>query len=330
MPPDQAWKRIAAESYALPKARLIKELSSYSHHYDVACGGARYVLSQVKRSPDRLPFPLQFKIISLLQRGGVTSVNMPVPTVDGRRYVEDTGHYWFLRNYRPHDKVIWRGAPMLVQAAARELADIHRAGTGYRIAALGGVGTTHLAPYYQPVEAFLSASESAYHAAGTTGLPFEDRCLLAKTLRDLREYGQKMLDESRSRGLVGITHHDYRPDNILVRDRQIIEILDWDCASVDHQLYDLAFAALQYGQRQCLHDADIGLAYLFIHRYLTERGLEHLPGELMWWFLRFTVAKRVLIKGRNNERMRLLRLLDMGPLPCRLPDIAAQWGKDES
>lgn len=325
MPSESSWRRIAAKNYGLREPLLLQERRHFSRHYFIANGSASYVLSRVTKATDRLPFGLQFKIMALLRRGGVTTVNMPVLTRGGKPYVDDGTDYWFLRRFRASDSVIWRVTPDLVKAAASALVPVHVAGSdAQRMVALGGVDHTRLAPYYLPVEAFFEALGRNFPQDVISGLSATDRSLLGRTVAELRESRQKMLTESREQNLVGITHHDFRPDNLLVRDRKVVEIIDWDCASIDHQLYDVAFAALQYGQRQCLHDADIGLAKVFIDRYLTERGREHLHPELMRWFLRFTVVKRLLIKGRNNERIRLLRALENGPISCQPDGVAAQ------
>jgi len=317
MPPEQTWKQIAERHYGFRRPSLLQKRRHFSLHHFIATGDARYVLSRVSKAVDRLPFRLQFKIMKLLRGGGVMTVKAPVPTLDERFYVADGDFYWFVRRFQPTDTVFWRVTPALVEEAASALVPVHVAGSdAKRMAALGGVDHTRLAPYYRPVDTFLDAIGHAFPTAGVFDLSPNDRSLLDDTLAELQESRQKVLDGSRALELVGITHRDYRPDNLLVRNRKVVEIIDWDCAFIDHQLHDVAFAALQFGQRQCLHDADIGLAKVFIGRYLAERGLEHLPDELMWWFLRFTVVKRLLIKGRNHERIRLLRALKDGPIPC--------------
>lgn len=113
-----------------------------------------------------------------------------------------------------------------------------------------------------------------------------------------------------------------RPDNILVQGGQIAQVIDWDCAFVDHQMHDVAYAAFQFGQR--LRDTDLHSVDLFVNAYLAERGIADLPGPIISWFLRFAVVKRLLINGSNTERIRLLRDFDRQDRPPHLVTTTAR------
>jgi hypothetical protein len=312
MPSEPSWRRIAVERYGLDRAKLIEERTHHSRHYFISVNNVRYVLSQVRRSPERPPFPLQFRIIDLLIAAGVDSVRHPVPTLNRDKYTQDQNCYWFLRAYRHTDTVFWSASPGLVTQAAHALADVHRAG---HVGNPAVTGLHHprrhgMAPYYRTVDAFLGTVDTIYRGFDTSALTGDDCDLLDRTLARLRHDSRDVLDTAREHGLCGITHHDYRPDNLLVRHGRIAEIIDWDCAFVDHQLYDVGFAALQFGQRQRLRDSSLGHAELFIKEYLAVRRITNLPEAVTWWFLRFVVVKRLLINGSNAERIRLLHAIE--------------------
>lgn len=311
MPAEPSWPRIAADHYGLGRARPVRRLNCFSRHYVIATDRCCYVLSRVDKATDRVPFTLQFDILRALQKAGVSVVRDPVPASNGDAYVETERHYWFMRDFLPADSVIWRHRPDLITKAANTLATIHAAGSRADLTA--GHGTfdhCRLAPFYRTVEFFLDTIDATRCAFDDGDLTVDDHALLGRTLDALHADRAAVLSESRERGLTGITHHDYRPDNILVRNDEIIKVIDWDCAFTDHQMHDVAFAAFQFGQRQRLRDTDLQSVGLFIDAYLTARGLGRPSPSVISWFLRFAVVKRLLINGSNGERMRLLRTLD--------------------
>jgi len=109
-----------------------------------------------------------------------------------------------------------------------------------------------------------------------------------------------------------LTHQDFRPANICCREGRIAEVWDWDLARIDLALYDVAFAALQFGGRECLFsDVSLVLADTFICTYLECRADDAAAmAKVLPWFLEMCVLKRILMNWHVVDRIRLLRKID--------------------
>lgn len=309
MSPEHRWERVLRQDYGLEHARLLDQRSHFSTHFIVSAYGHRYVLSRATRDPARLPFDLQFVIIDRLNASGATIVRPPVRTVEGRPFVERFGHYWHLRAYRFSDPVRnWRD---LSTEAAQVLAAIHSAGkrADPQVSTHAHIDYDRLSPYYRPADRFLRSLPALRaridHTSGRA-----DLALVRWAVDDLAATGAAALRACRDADLLGIAHHDYRPDNVLTRRGRIIEVIDWDCAFDDYQLYDVAFAALHFSRDQPTHDhVDPIQIQRFFETYLSARGIAGLPAGTVSWFLRLTAVKRIMINGMSEERMTLLRSL---------------------
>ena len=67
---------------------------------------------------------------------------------------------------------------------------------------------------------------------------------------------------------------------------------DFDLAVIDYSLYDVAFAALQFGGRECLFpDTSLELGTLFVQEYVnaTDRPEPFSEDEVFRWFLAVVV-----------------------------------------
>jgi aminoglycoside phosphotransferase (APT) family kinase protein len=328
-----AWRRVAEHDYGLREVTDLGERAHYHHHHFLTArpgpawpdGPARrFVLSRCEPDPLRLPFEHQFAILTAITcHTGLPEVAMPRATVDGAAFASRHGARWMLRDHVDHDPSPDWTRPDLVRRAARLLAGLHDA--------TAAAGTDDDLPHLDP---------DRVHAFHWSVQEFSDRIdrfapppdqLVLDTVEELRKHANAVLDVTRGElGLHGLTHQDFRPQNLLVAPSgapdagRIRAVIDWDLARRDDHLYDMALAALQFGDNRCLGArADMDLAGLFVDTYLAARGLVRLRREHPWlvpWMLRLVVVKRLLTNGpaSTSHRIALLKRLvgsDIGRWP---------------
>ncbi|WP_192810180.1 phosphotransferase [Actinomadura rudentiformis] len=306
------WRAVAAIHYGVSGAHCEFRDHHSRHYFLRAAGQGCLVLSKVRKDSSRPPFELQFNVLFELRGRGVDSVRPPIRTRGGDCYVIDEDHFWFMRRFNHHEPVQFWACSALAGASARALAKIHLAMDE------PGMCTPYfepdlLAPYHRSARGFVRSLGELFDAFDDAGLEPSDRRLLAVSVEALMDEADLVL--GRSDGLYGMTHHDYRPENLLVRNGRIVEIIDWDRAYDDHQLYDVAYGALQFGGRQGLWgSAMLSLAVQFVDDYLDARSRPDLRDDVLGWWLRFVVVKRLLLKSTHTaERINLLRRLSDEP-----------------
>ncbi|MEW2357940.1 phosphotransferase [Spirillospora sp. NPDC029432] len=305
----QAWCEILAKHYRHKSVKLLRSMRRYSLHFlyrhdGDRAGGDRYVLSQVRRERSRVPFRLQFEIIDRLSRGdGTIMVRRMLPCAEpctdpARRWVDDGTHYWFVRSYTEHDPEPDWHDPRLVSASARQLARIHEAAMGFP----GRLGELRrdIAPYHWPVRRVLD--DRAAFVDGMSGNRSEEDILAVK--RNLAE-----LDEQAAAGLrlgpTGITHQDYRPGNILVRDGEIVDVIDWDLARKDHFLYDAVLAAFHVGWCRT-GNGRLDAAERFIDAYLNAIDIG-IDKAAVGWMFRYVTTRNLVVSHSPEKWRELLR-----------------------
>jgi len=142
-------------------------------------------------------------------------------------------------------------------------------------------------------------------------------------VRQLADAAPAVLDEVGRRGLVGLTHQDVRPVNCRVAGGVVVELWDWDLARLDCVLYDLAFSCLQFGPECLFPDVSLTLAQVFINAYTHAQqhpDLEQSIAELLPWFLRLVVLKRLLLNWHIPARLQLLDQVEAWK-PFPLPQL---------
>ncbi|MQA95563.1 MAG: phosphotransferase [Streptosporangiales bacterium] len=313
---NDLWQKVLADHYGRPETELMARLTCYSRHYFVTAQDGGHVLSRTVPEPRRLPYELQFGIVRGLLRRGVRTVQPPVLTTAGEPYVVTAdGHRWCLRAYTPNDHIASWFLPDRIESAARHLAGLHRAGAGswWTEQGLPDIDPATVDPFHWETGEVLDRLPWLLARAARSGITADALARVTAAARALSDE-RDQLDLAHRLGLYGLAHEDYRPDNLLVRNGKVVRILDWDLARRDHQLYDLAFAALQFGGRQCLRPStSLVLADQFIDAYLKARELPGLRTEhprLIDWMLRFAVVKRLFTNGITEERLRLLHRLE--------------------
>ncbi|MGK5554640.1 phosphotransferase enzyme family protein [Actinomadura kijaniata] len=269
------------------------------------------------RISDEVPaYHLQFGIMRALGEAGIGSVHPPVPAGSGAPYVVDGDDYWYLRAFTPHDgSEIWHGEGVgeVIADAARTLANLHQAGAACDVPPVGPAEARH--PLNWSVTSVMANFDAVQAGFDLGQVNASEREELSERVRRLREEADRALAAAEDVKLVGLTHGDYRPANVLVRDGRVVNVLDWERARHDHHLHDAAFAALQFMVGcpcSCGRRLGPGATRDFLRRYLTERGVD--PLETVPWMLRFVVLRRLLLNGRTAERLQLLRQLDRAEL----------------
>ena len=306
-----SWKDVAVAHYGLPAPQLWQWKKTYSTHYFIRSGTGAYVLSRVRKEARRPPFADQFTAIATLRAGGFDLAHLPRRTRDGGLYVEGAEAFWYLRDYIPHGPVRWD--ERLVAHAAVTLTRMHRAGrvpAGHPPRA----GADGLDPFHWPVADAVRGLPTLLPRLDHVPLRPSERRYVSDMAHRLADRAAATLREATTLGLSGLTHHDFRPDNIVVRDARIAAVLDWDRTTPDHQLFDVAFAALQFGRRQCLFPgADLRLAGRFVSAYVHSRFTGAAADETIRatsWMMLFVVVRRLLVGGQERARLRLLRDID--------------------
>lgn len=312
-----SWKEVAEARYGLRAPRLWQVKESYSTHYFIRSGPGTYVLSRVRKEARRPPFADQFTAIATLRAGGFDLAHLPRRTRQGGLYVECPSDYWYLRDYISQPGPV-RWDERLVAHAAVTLARLHRAGrapAGHRLRGRAD----RLDPFHWPVTDAVRGLPTLLRRLEPAPLSAAERRYVRDVARRLGDRAAGTLRQATALGLSGLTHHDFRPDNLVVRDGRIAAVLDWDRTTTDHQLFDVAFAALQFGTRQCLFPGpDMRLACRFVSAYVDCRFTGAAAAEAVratTWMMLFCVVRRLLVGGRVRDRLRLLRDLDdaLGP-----------------
>ena len=125
--------------------------------------------------------------------------------------------------------------------------------------------------------------------------------------------------------MLAITHQDYRPANLRIWESKIATVWDFDMAVIDYSLYDVVFASLQFGGRECLFpEASLDLAKQFIETYIaaTDKPEPIEEDGVLRWFLTVAVLRRLLLNYHIPERMELLRKISGWDwLSCIAPSL---------
>lgn len=316
----EPWQHVAAHWYGLTRCTLWGDQQHHGRHWFLrADDGRRLVLSATPAADDRPPFPGQFLILDALHDRGFDLLRPPVMSFDHTPCVLYDGAWWVLRAYAPSDSGTDWSSPSLVDSAARTLATLHTASRRLDLTAYHrALDPERVGSFHWSARETVDRLDRLLADFDDHGLSPADRDFISGTVETLRVQADKVLQRSADAGLVGLTHQDFRPANLRAVAVSVAEVRDWDLARPDALLVDVAFAALQFGGRECLFpDVSLCLAERFVDHYtraLGDTATRQTVVDLLPWFLRFVVCKRLLHNWHVPDRVQLLRRLDSWPL----------------
>ncbi|TDD92173.1 hypothetical protein E1293_01280 [Actinomadura darangshiensis] len=224
----------------------------------------------------------------------------------GRDWVTGPVNHWFVRGYTRHDRVPDWLAASLVEDAARKLALVHRASIAIEPGILRLPGHALQLYDWALPDVLGHIDHLVTDMRRRERDPGHIRTVWAGLHRLRAERPGLAL------GPEGLTHHDLRPENLLVRDGEVVEIIDWDRAHWDVQWYDVALAGLHLAS---LRPADPrwDLTQVFIDAYGAESGFR-LSVDALAWLFRFTAIRNFALTRSPGKWARLLH------------GVGEQWG----
>ncbi|NKZ04727.1 phosphotransferase [Actinomadura latina] len=272
----------------------------YSLHYTYRHDDRTYLISKVRKESGRVPFSWQFAIMQAITATAAGSVvRSSVETRNGDSWVTGLRNRWFVRSYAEHDPAPDWLATSLVEDAARKLALVHRSADVIDRAALDA-SESDLHAYDWPMARVLGQADPLIANMVSRGrTPAHVKTVNAGLARLSAERVGLYL------GPKGLTHHDLRTENLLVRDGVVTEIVDWDRAHWDVQWYDVALAGLHlaYLQPMCLR-WDLTEAFVAAYQENTEHEL---TPEALGWLFRFTAVRNLAVSRSPEKWARLVR-----------------------
>lgn len=307
---DNRWNDIATAVYGLTNLRLIETRDHFSNHFFIESSQERFVLSCSPFQADRMVKSYQFQLMEVLKCNGFRHVSLPIQTLNGRYCYWGRKDWWVLNPYMPSDELPPWDSRDLITEAAQTLAALHSAGRKYRDELRAESEREDLGWYYVPSTRWAELSEKIAGAFHWNELSEDDALFLRSQLHFVQSNAAAIKSLCDEWGILSITHQDYRPANLRVWESKIATVWDFDMAVIDYSLYDVAFASLQFGGRECLFpEVSLDLAEHFVEAYIaaTDKPKPFEEDGVLRWFLIVAVLRRLLLNYHIPERMELLR-----------------------
>ncbi len=306
------WLTVASEVYGLTSPMLSEVRDHHSRHFFLGAEEGRYVLSRSRVQPDRMAKSYQFDLIRTLRSNGFRRASLPVRTKIGSYCHLRRSSWWVLKRYTGCDSSASSSTPAAVAEAARVLAELHRCGSGFPERLSQESDRDDLGAYYLPLIRWPDWSEDIASGFHWHELDGSNSSFVRSQLELVQRETADIRSWCAAACALSITHQDYRPANLCFADETVREVWDFDMAVIDCCVSDVAFAALQFGGRECLFpDASLELAGRFIREYIAASGIMDLQREskILRWFFAVTILRRLLLNYHAAERIELLRLV---------------------
>ncbi len=306
---DNSWNDIAT-AYGLNELRLTESRAHFSNHFFIESSQGQFVLSCSAFQADRMAKSYQFQLMEVLNYNGFSQVSLPVQTLAGKYCYRQGADWWVLNSYMPSDEhPPWRSRA-LVTEAAQTLAALHSAGRKYGGELRAESAREDLGWYYVPSTRWAELAPKIVGAFQWNELSEDDAAFLRSQLRFIQSNAAAVKSLCDEWGMLSITHQDYRPANLRIWESKIATVWDFDMAVIDYSLYDVAFASLQFGGRECLFpEVSLSLAKHFVEAYIaaTDKPEPFAKDGVFRWFLTVAVLRRLLLNYHIPARMELLR-----------------------
>lgn len=307
---DNRWNDIATAAYGLTELRLVSARAHFSTHFFIESSQGPFVLSCSPFQADRMVKGYQFQLMEVLKANGFGRVSLPVQTLAGNYCYWSGQDWWVLNPYVPSDENPRWDSHDLITQAAQTLAALHSAGRRPQAELLAESAREDLGWYYIPSARWAESSERIASTFQWNQLSKDDAAFLSDQLGFSQANAAAVQALCDKQGMLSITHQDYRPANLRIWKSKIAAVWDFDMAVIDYSLYDVAFASLQFGGRECLFpDTSLDLAKRCIAAYIAATDKPEPVGEhgVLRWFLTVAVLRRLLLSYHIPERMELLR-----------------------
>jgi Ser/Thr protein kinase RdoA (MazF antagonist) len=303
----------ALQHYGVTASAASEVYSGFNLHFRLTTPDGDKHLIIFRPQAGKPPRDFQFDLWQHILAQGFTLLPQPVKTVGGQDYAGTPLGTVALTEWVPGESGSlhedWSG-PMICKAAS-VLADLHGAARHFRP---DPAEADRLAPLYLPADAWVDRVDQMV-------ADFGDRTAADAELMDavryrveetLARFDAAAYESALAAGTT-VVHGDYRPGNLVINDSEIAAVIDLDAAFWESRVYDLAYAAFQFGGKEGVYPqpgARPG-AY-FVRSYCRRWPLTEAEQTLLPFFLRQVVLKRLLV-GRDAEpRLALLDQLDRG------------------
>lgn len=313
---DFAWQPILRDHFGIVDAEQIDQINSHNTHYRFSsrAAGGEFLLSRRSIPGGQARFRFTHALLNELQPH-LATLQQPRPTQAGLDYVMRGRHYWQLVDFVDTTDVDWTELH-LIRESARRLAEFHNVAATLR--ARFPLAQRDLKSFEWCMHEWHRSIDGHVKTLIRSGTYDDDTSRQIKHFASRHQaMAAKCIDIVETEELFGFTHQDYRPANLCVVNDTIKYIWDWDLARTDVVLYDVAFAALQFGAREVVYpDFRPDLARTFIAEYANARGIaannNAFTRVLSWCFIA-VVLKRLLNGWHVESRRQVLNeLLEEG------------------
>ena len=279
-------KDIVEENYGIN----IKSISKVKNSYNVKADEGEYCIKNIKY--DFPHFNFIISAIEHLQKRKFKTIPEILPNKDGNKYIEIENNYAYITKWI-HSRVSNFNNPIELQAIAGKLAELHKCSRGFNL-------NRKMRPrigWYSWINVFNTRCNEI--------LDFKNRinqkaykskfdCIYLNNIEAEIERGKKAIDNLKKHKYIeimdkevmkmGFCHHDYAHHNILVDDKNELNIIDFDYCILDSHLHDLASLLIRAmkGAKWSKDKAD-----LIIKNYCKSNGLYEDEFKLIGDFIKF-------------------------------------------
>jgi len=313
----------ALEGYDLDVSSAREISSGFNQHFEIRTSEGLKHLIIFRPQHGKPPPALQFQMQRHVSDAGFDLMPKSVPTAAGRAFAKTSLGTVAIVDWVQGQPASTEGAGARpdVGQAARVLAELHRDMRDFRPPR---VRPDLLAPLYQPADSWARHAPGLVAELGALG--GEAPATIERVETRLDETLARWDPDVYARALedgTTVVHGDFRPGNLIVDAHRIVAVVDFDAAFWESRVYDLAYAAYQFSGPECVYpQARPEPSLDFVRDYVAGWPLSPSERQLLPFFLRQVILKRLLVGRDVPQRLALLDQLDAG-LDAALLRVAA-------